>query len=458
MVEKRTVTTRGKFLHVDHLLRSTTQTDTMLATTEQDEHRIHEPRRDPAEHVYSTACPHEFRLGRRETTSSIGQSSSVRLEELVVHLSDSVYEMSARATTSSQSFPLTVRSSVRIGTVTQHASTLQFTYQPRYSSIVRSEATITPYSNPVKWKTINVDSAVLELIKHSYIYNLYDEVSLEFTVTWSRQEESLNSTGREVDNLTRAVMQMRTTILDPCKRPSIDITRLIFRSKGSGAVKNLYVPSHILTQFEYFQRYYLIALFSKGHSPEYSETQNVDESQHEMKETEIPSEDFYMDDSDEEWDGDSDTAEPEKTTNISSIYRLCNLWKYCDTLPFEELPEKQVTPWPEWAEAHHTSHTIVPSFRTLTSPKSMYRLADMLIIPELKEICHQQITACLEKCSVISEIQSPLFEQHQELRLSAYKKINEDWRSFSSTALSPLIRYLSEEESVIILNYLLRDS
>ncbi|KAH9823892.1 hypothetical protein DFH28DRAFT_1161813 [Melampsora americana] len=472
VVEKRTVKTRGTFFFDEMKLRSSKQENKIVATvTEQDEHRIHEPHRLPAEHTYRTTCPHEFRLSRRKAVTPTGLSSSSRGEELVVHLSDLVYEMYANWTMS-----------------------WEFSFKIEgYGRSVPSEVSITPQNYPIEWKTFVVDQSgeMLDFLARNYNYS----AELKFTVTWSRQEESLNSTYRELDVLRKAMTQMRTTIFKTYKSPSVDITRLIFCSKGSGTVKKLYVPSHILTQFEYFRR---------CHSAEYSETQDTDKSQLEMDQTPIPNEGLYNDDSDEEWDSDSDNFEPEKDVTFKATiyvrgtarrtyqafvdYAICgsvvisNLkhefqhWrvalhlaplrsayrKYCETLSSpastaDELPGQLSTPWPEWAEAHHTPHTVVPGFKTLSSPKSLYRLADMLIIPELKEICHRQIMHSLNKSNVISELQSPLFEQHQELRLTAYKKIHKDWRLFSGSELVPLITYLLEEEAVIIVNYILEN-
>lgn len=57
---------------------------------------------------------------------------------------------------------------------------------------------------------------------------------------------------RELDVLKKSMRRMRTTI--DCFQPrSMDITRLVFHPKRGGTVKNLYVPSHILTKYEYFQ-------------------------------------------------------------------------------------------------------------------------------------------------------------------------------------------------------------
>ncbi|KAH9823898.1 hypothetical protein DFH28DRAFT_227822 [Melampsora americana] len=134
---------------------------------------------------------------------------------------------------------------------------------------------------------------------------------------------------------------------------------------------------------------------------------------------------------DEEWDSDSDNVEPKKDDRFKATihvtdtsrrtyrafieYAICGALyfaplrsaykQYCTTPPGQSIHTHH-TPWPEWAEAHITSHTIVPGFKTLSSPKSMYRLADMLIIPELKAICQKQIINSLDGRNVISEIRS----------------------------------------------------
>lgn len=72
--------------------------------TLEDEHRVHNPLCRPAEHVYRTDCPHEFRLHKRKTKTAVeasptGQSSTSieaqepAVDELILHLSSSVYKM-----------------------------------------------------------------------------------------------------------------------------------------------------------------------------------------------------------------------------------------------------------------------------------------------------------------------------------------------------------------------------
>lgn len=222
-----------------------------------------------------------------------------------------------------------------------------------------------------------------------------------------------------------------------------------------------------------------------------------------------------------------------QSTHISSIYRLCDLWvsenyyskcdsdqcnqyanlilrlkiralyfaplrsayrRYCET-PFIQLPESGRSseelraPWPQWAKAHSTPHTVVPGVKTPSSPKSLYRLADskqistlynqcrpmhqsfmndfwctsfwwnqVLIIPELKAICYKQIINSLDMRYVISEINNSVFQQHEELRVEAYKFMRKNWRTLSSSELTSLLTQLSPEEAGLLVQHTLMDT
>ncbi|EGG11385.1 uncharacterized protein MELLADRAFT_102311 [Melampsora larici-populina 98AG31] len=100
--------------------------------------------------------------------------------------------------------------------------------------------------------------------------------------------------------------------------------------------------------------------------------------------------------------------------------------------------QKHPIPWPEWAEARSTPHTTVPGFKTLSSPKSLYRLADNAM-------------------NVITEIQSSVFQQHEELRVEAYKVMRRNWRSYRCAVIAPFITNLSPEESILVFNHILKD-
>lgn len=437
MAENRTVTTRGRFDCIVRLWNSDTHKSVLAVTSSADNHHLYHPDRDPQKHDFTSKCPHEFRLHRQKTT--VAGSQEVK-DELVVHLSDSVRTM-------------------------YDGWNMEWEF-----CIVRDRATevihrcvTTPHSDPVEWKTITLGNtkSICELFEDMHVAR-----RIHFKIIWSREDPA-----SELITLKRSMTQMRTKLFETFKSPSIEITRLVFDSKPSGTAKCLYVYSNVLERFEYFQ---------KCHSPEYSETHHLDKSRdHE--------EGIYCGDPEEEWDSDSeDDYEPEKNTTFKATIHVANVsrrtyrafieYAICGALYFAPLRSayeqycqetsladaesgqmQQQTSWPDWAEAHCTTHTDVPGCKTLTSPKSLYRLADMLIIPELKDICQKQIINSLEKSTVISELQSPLFEQHRELRLEAYKTMQNNRRSFSGSELVPLIRYLPVEEAIIVADYLLED-
>ncbi|EGG05919.1 uncharacterized protein MELLADRAFT_116687 [Melampsora larici-populina 98AG31] len=324
---------------------------------------------------------------------------------------------------------------------------------------------LNPPNELVEWKTITVGKAT-EIVKW------YDEAAhyeaLYFKVLLTRQVSSDNfmiSMERELKGLKEAMSQMRTT-LGSFQCPSIDITRLIFHPKRGGTIKNLYVPSHILTKFEYFQSL---------HSQEYSETSQTDESPFPSDQlTRQDVGEVFAEDSDDEWDIDEDPREPQKSDKfkatihvtdtsrrtyqafidyafcgalyfapLQSTYRQVKLECQIDTLPFPA--------WPTWAKAYSESHVIVPGYKTLTSPKSLYRMADMLLIPELKSICRRQIIRFLQDDNVVSEIMSPLFRQHEELRMSAYEYVKKNWDSIAKRGeMSRIFTNLSRKEAALI--------
>ncbi|KAH9823899.1 hypothetical protein DFH28DRAFT_1216252 [Melampsora americana] len=272
--EERTVTTRGHFHDIIHNLMSDRYPNGTIATTSLgDEHRVHDPRRLPVENVYRTNCPHQFRLYKRKVVrTAMAPSFSIHIpqpveEELVVELSDSVYEMYSDWTMKWEfgTHPGGLQLATQFGTQSGFQSDSQ----------VISRATITPDRDAVEWKTIIVGEAQSLLARH------FPNDILCFTVTWTRQESSpkLKSTQHELEELKRAMTQMCTSMFETFNRPSIEITHLVFRSKRSGIYKHLYVPSHVLAQFEYFQR---------CHSAEYSETQHGNDLQREANQDRKP--------------------------------------------------------------------------------------------------------------------------------------------------------------------------
>lgn len=143
---------------------------------------------------------------------------------------------------------------------------------------VIKQGKLTPRSDPVEWKTITVGKSmdVKKLLerpgfevsmhpipKHTNLcgtLKLCDysqpQKTLYFVATWfvGDAASQLNSAERKWDDITKLMERMHTTVFKSLKQPSIGITRLVFRSERGGAVKNLYVPSYILNQFEYFQK------------------------------------------------------------------------------------------------------------------------------------------------------------------------------------------------------------
>ncbi|EGG11382.1 uncharacterized protein MELLADRAFT_102307 [Melampsora larici-populina 98AG31] len=351
-------------------------------------------------------------------------------DELVVHLGDSVLAMYSEWNMKWE-FHVDCESKPRV--------------------MIGQATTVTPHSGSAKWKTITVGR-------------------------WMEIKKLLEAPGANI-----ALTQAGTTLFETSKRPSIDITHLVFRSKRSGKTKHLYVQSNILTKFEYFQ---------KCHSAEYSETQPADDSQLKMKGCSVEdsesqkvdgsqlsadqtgnNEGVYWDDSDDGWDSDSDNAEPEELTGqVKLIYDVRTILSKQPSMSrtpldkrIEHLSTMQAletgrrTPWPEWAESHCTPHGVVPGFKMLSSPKSLYRLADMLIIPELKAICYKQIIDSLDVRYVISEIDSSVFQEHEELRVAAYKFMRKNWKSYETKDIASFIKNLSQEEAELVSEHILKN-
>ncbi|EGG11397.1 uncharacterized protein MELLADRAFT_90894 [Melampsora larici-populina 98AG31] len=474
--ETRSVTASGNFDNLAQFLSFDGPSD-LVHPKMTYEHRLYHPRRHPAEHVYHTSCRHRFRLQRRTTKTVAAESSMIQassdegqetvVDELVIHLSDSVQEMYAE-------WGMYWEFRIPVSDTDDHHDPY-VTYGHKESGFI-SEHFVSSRSNPVEWKTITVGN-VMDIQK-LLAGNHTVEDALEFTVKWSRQEPSLSEldhTQRELANLKRLMARTHCTLLTTFRQPSIDTTRLVFRSKRSGTLKYLYVPSHILTQFEYFQPFY------PGHSLEYSETQHVDKAKRKRDEVEKPSEGPYGDDSDDEWDSDSEDVEPEKNitfkatihvtgtseghqfqdrVKLRTVLQLANVLFYIiiralyfAPLQYEyqqyrnnlrssaigRLPKEHCIPWPEWAEENCYPQRVVPGFKTLTSSKSMYRLADMLIIPQLKHLCYQHIIDSLQPDTVLSELKSPVFMHHEELRVAAYKFMRGNWHCFDSSEIAPFI-------------------
>ncbi|EGF97015.1 uncharacterized protein MELLADRAFT_114660 [Melampsora larici-populina 98AG31] len=365
-VETRTVTTDGTFEGFAEFLRSDNPAD-LVETELNYEHTLTDPRCDPEENEYETDGPHEFRLKKRKTTtvmetSPMGQPSSVGgeeqvVEDLVIHLSDSVREMFAG-----------------------------------------------------------------------------------WTMSWKFAIDGYNGNGRE-------------------------------------SISDTPEGSRILS----------------SHSLKYSETQHMDKTKRKRDEIEKPSEGLYCDDSDDDWDSDTEDVEPEKNATFKATihvtgtsilivdcsrrtyqafidYAVCGALYfaplrstyqvYCKALsnPAEENDQLPPLPlWPVWAEAYCTPYTIVPGFKTPSSPKSLYRLADMLIIPQLKAICRQQISNSIHVQNVISELQSSVFEQHEELRVDAYKFMRNTWHLYQSSEIVPFLANMSEAEAALVFNHILKN-
>lgn len=437
MTENRTVTTRSRFDCLERLWRSDKHKSVIAVITSADKNHLYHPQRDPQKHDFTSTCPHKFRLHRQSTTVA-GRQKVADYDELVVHLSDSVRTMFDGWNMEWEFYIIRQR-----GTQVIH------------------RCMTTPNSEPVEWKTITLGKA--ESIRKS-LEEMGVDGKVQFKVVWSREDPALLSRNieREAD---KKITQMRTKMFQLLQSPSAEITRLVFHERN-GTVKYLYVNSDVLNQYEYFQR---------CHSRQYSESQ----TQH-LCRPRTAGEEIECEDSDEEWDINEpeDNYEPKKNTAFKATicvagtsrqtYRAFIEYAICGALYFAPLRfayhqyrlaayknGRQPIPWPEWAEAHCTTYTNVPGCKTLTSPKSLYRLADMLIIPELKDICHRQIIDCLDVTNVLIELDHPLFVHHQELRLAAYKTMRNNWRSFSAPQLVHLFTCLPKDESTIIVNYLL---
>ncbi|EGG11712.1 uncharacterized protein MELLADRAFT_102328 [Melampsora larici-populina 98AG31] len=441
-VETRTVTTDGTFEGFAEFLRSDNPAD-LVETELNYEHTLTDPRCDPEENEYETDGPHEFRLKKRKTTtvmetSPMGQPSSVGgeeqvVEDLVIHLSDSVREMFA-GWTMSWKFAID-------GYNGNGRESISDT--PEGSRIFK-QSVITPYSDPAEWKTITVGK-VMEM--RTLLAGYADHDDLEFNITWSRQEPSfsqLERTQRELDLLKRAMAQTQAMLLGIFNRPSIDITRLVFRSKTQ---RNSQISVLITEDVEP----------RKGRITSRSSLYNLQSIIHDVKLI------CY------------NRMPRSKQPFMSQAHHLiCHVQSralyfaplrstyqvYCKALssPAEENDQLPPLPlWPVWAEAYCTPYTIVPGFKTPSSPKSLYRLADMLIIPQLKAICRQQISNSIHVQNVISELQSSVFEQHEELRVDAYKFMRNTWHLYQSSEIVPFLANMSEAEAALVFNHILKN-
>ncbi|EGG02618.1 uncharacterized protein MELLADRAFT_109943 [Melampsora larici-populina 98AG31] len=335
------------------------------------------------------------------------------------------------------------------------------------------EVFLTPQSKPDQWREVTIGRApeILKWFDDSSDYEaLYFKVILLHQVFGGTVMIGLD---RELDVLKKSMRRMRTTI--DCFQPrSMDITRLVFHPKRGGIVKNLYVPSHILTKYEYFQLL---------HSQDFSETLQTDESLS-LSEDPVPQDvgELFAEDSDDEWDIDEDPREPQKGDTFKATihirdtarrtyqafldYAFCGALYFAplrstyrqfqqecqvDILPFPPCGPPWPPAWPVWATSFSMSHTNVPGYKTITSPKSLYRLADMLIIPELKAICRKRVTHSLKVDTVVSEILSPMFQRHQELRMSAYEFVQKNWKSIVQKGdMSKIFINLSPEEAALL--------
>lgn len=165
------------------------------------------------------------------------------------------------------------------------------------------EVFLTPQSKPAQWKEVTIGRAT-EILK--WFDDASDYEALYFRVILLHQVFGgtvMIGLDRELDVLKKSMRRMRTAL--DCFQPrSMDITRLVFHPKRGGIVKNLYVPSHILTKFEYFQLL---------HSQDFSETLQTDEFVPSAEDL-IPQDvgEMFAEDSDDEWDIDEDPREPQK--------------------------------------------------------------------------------------------------------------------------------------------------
>ncbi|EGG04666.1 uncharacterized protein MELLADRAFT_108298 [Melampsora larici-populina 98AG31] len=419
-IEHRTLEINGCFKRFTVLVKSRKTIDVTAFLP-----RIEDPSRS-----------YEFKLKSRnnDSTTAAGQlaveSSEGDQRELVLHLSKTFRETYSPAW----------------GLLLQFGIIRAGNFQAFHLSSLESK-------DSAGWKTTVIGKA-------SDIVSWFDGISvhdsLYFKARLFHPEASIDvkaliSQRRELDDLRRAMRRMRTTF-EALQRPSIDITRLVFHPKRKGTVKNLYVPSHILTRFDYFQSL---------HSQKYSETAQTDDSLPPLNEaTRQGGEGFIYEDSDDEWDIDDDPREPLNTDTFQATIHVMDTSALYFAPPqsayrkfvLECKPgDVPIPPWHEWAEDNITSHTIVPEYKTPTSPKSLYRMADMLMIPELKDVCREQIFDCLNIENVVSEILSPLFQHYQELRISGYEFIQKNWDSVVQRGeMSRILTNLSSEEAVLV--------
>ncbi|KAG0150736.1 hypothetical protein CROQUDRAFT_651987 [Cronartium quercuum f. sp. fusiforme G11] len=279
----------------------------------------------------------------------------------------------------------------------------------------------------------------------------------------------LLDTQRELEDLKKVMSQLQSTITS-LNRPSHEITCLVFHSPRGQTVKKLYVLSDLLTRYEYFRA---------CHSSDYSEAHNSggspsQQSRGVVEKTCIE----HNEDSDDEWDIDEEEHEEAHTKFKATIqitdtsrrtYKAFVDYALCGALYFspprssyrsyllQVVPGKVKLAWPEWAKKYGTTHTSIPGFKTFTSAKSMWRMADMLIIPELKAICQEEIMSSLKVENVVQELQSKLFRTHVEFRFKAYQFVRKNWKDVvCKGGIERMLTNLSPTDAHMITNTILR--
>ncbi|EGG06191.1 uncharacterized protein MELLADRAFT_116589 [Melampsora larici-populina 98AG31] len=82
--------------------------------------------------------------------------------------------------------------------------------------------------------------------------------------------------------------------------------------------------------------------------------------------------------------------------------------------------------WKSFVDNRSTSITMAECDLIPTSPKSMYILADKLIMPELQKLCRQQIIKSLTPSNIFNEIKTDMCVQYTELRSGYAKYLQEN--------------------------------
>jgi hypothetical protein len=78
-------------------------------------------------------------------------------------------------------------------------------------------------------------------------------------------------------------------------------------------------------------------------------------------------------------------------------------------------------------------------------------------MPELKALCYKQIVESLDVRYVISELNSSVFQHHEELRVAAYKFMRKNWKSYESKDIASFIKNLSQEEALLVSDHILQN-